>query len=120
MARILVVDDSRLVRIWCTTTLVNGGHQVVEATDGPEAIELFQRERPDLTLLDVSLPSLSGLAVLERLRQVDPSARVVMLTVSDEEEVGTEAARLGACALLQKPTDGERLRATVAEALAAP
>ena len=117
MARILIVDDSTLSRRILGNILEATGHQVVEAPDGMAALERYALERPDLVLLDLTMPGMHGLEVLGRLRELDPQARVVIAT-ADIQEMTWELARDGgARGFIAKPFVPEEVQRAVAEAL---
>jgi DNA-binding NarL/FixJ family response regulator len=108
--RILVVDDHPLTRDALSALLAQGGFEVVgEAADGVEALDLASRLRPDLVLLDLSMPGLDGLAVLPRLRAAAPGSEVVVLTASGTEENLLAAIRGGAAGYLLKSEPPERI-----------
>ena len=108
--RILVVDDHPLTRDALASLLTQGGFDVVgEAADGAEALELAHELQPDLVLLDLSMPSLDGLAALPRLRAAAPGCEVVVLTASGTEENLLAAIRGGAAGYLLKSEPPERI-----------
>ncbi|HEY9660412.1 MAG TPA: response regulator, partial [Allocoleopsis sp.] len=72
MAKILIVDDSNLSRRTLRSILEPQGHTIVEAKDGIAAIEQYFLEKPDLVLLDLVMPEIGGLEVLQKLREMDP------------------------------------------------
>ena len=119
MSKILVVDDAGSVRRWCVRVLAGSGHEVLEAADGAEAVELFRRERPDAVVLDVNMPGIDGLETLATIRRTDPQARVVMLSSVAEFETFLEARRLGARDYVLKPCESAHLTGRVERALAA-
>ena len=80
MSKILIVDDSALSRRMMRTILEDGGHTVVEAGDGLSGIERFSIDRPDLCLLDLTMPEMTGFDVLDKLLKVDPEAKVVVVS----------------------------------------
>lgn len=102
MAKILVVDDEEAVRTLLDTVLHRKGHDVVLASDGQKAIELFRLERPALTILDLKMPGMNGLVVLQKIRALHPQAPVIILSgaasVADEQQ----ARALGVTEFLQK------------------
>jgi len=103
MMRILVADDHSLFRDGLVSLLEAAGHEVVgQVGDGEAAIEAAARLNPDLVLLDVSMPGLGGLQALRRIKAERPEARVVMLTVSDDEATLLMAMRAGAQGYLLK------------------
>ena len=79
---ILVVDDSRFLRLANERALVKGGHRVTSACDGEEALESAHRQKPDLVILDMMLPKLSGLEVLRALRQNPETARLPVMVLT--------------------------------------
>jgi DNA-binding NarL/FixJ family response regulator len=103
MTRILVADDHSLFRDGLVSLLEAAGHEIVgQVGDGEAAIEAAARLQPDLVLLDVSMPGLDGLQALRRIKAERPEARVVMLTVSDDQATLFEALRAGAQGYLLK------------------
>ena len=101
--RILVVDDHSLFREGIVGLLTAGGMEVVgQAGDGPSALSEATRLRPDLVLLDINMPDMSGLEVLRELRRRLPKTTVVILTVSDDDDDLVEAIKAGARGYLLK------------------
>jgi two-component system chemotaxis response regulator CheY len=109
VARVLVVDDLELIRSLCARLLVKAGHQVVQATNGADALRLYGQERFDAVLLDVSMPEMDGLSTLQALRKLDPHAKVAMLTSYKETDVVKQAIAFGARDYVAKPFQHERL-----------
>src|SRR5439155_2167648 len=110
--RILLVDDHPLTRSALAGLLAQHGFDVVgEASDGEEAIERAERLRPDLVLLDLSMPGVDGLTALPRLREAAPDCEVVVLTASGTEENLLSAIRAGAAGYLLKTEPPERIAA---------
>jgi DNA-binding NarL/FixJ family response regulator len=108
--RILLVDDHPITRAALAALLDQHGFSVVgEAGDGKEAIELARRLRPQLVLLDLSMPGLDGLRALPRLREAVPETEVVVLTASGTEENLLAAIRGGAAGYLLKSEPPERI-----------
>ena len=120
MSSILIVDDDRLTRVMLSSILEGGGHSVNAAVDGAEALRLAEEGRFDLVLLDIWMPGMNGLEVLERLRALPAAPRVVILTSDETPETLFEAVRRQASRYLTKPVEAERLLAVVAEELGAP
>lgn len=109
--RILVVDDHQIVRQGIRSLLSNypDFDIVGEAADGAEALGQVQRLAPDVTLLDIRMPGESGLEVLRQIRQIQPEAKVLMLTSFDDEEYILEALRAGAQGFVLKNVSDEML-----------
>ena len=108
--RILIVDDHPLTREALAGLLAQHGFEVVgSASDGPEAIEAAGRLQPRLVLLDLSMPGLTGLQALPRIREAAPGCEVVVLTASGTEENLLGAIRGGAAGYLLKSEAPERI-----------
>jgi len=106
--RIVLVDDQPLVRNGIASLLRARGFDVVgEAGDGQEALEVIRRARPDLVLMDLQMPVLDGLGATRLLRTEMPEMRVVILTVSDDEQDLFEAVKSGALGYLLKDLEAE-------------
>jgi DNA-binding response OmpR family regulator len=111
--KILVVDDDSELLALVGYALRQAGYLVVEAADGPSGLRAFLDERPDLAVLDVNLPGLSGFDLLHRAREHGSSAPVLMLTVRSAEEDEVRALDLGADDYLTKPFSPRTLLARV-------
>jgi DNA-binding NarL/FixJ family response regulator len=113
--RVLVVEDHNVVRQGLVALLnVADGLEVVgEAADGVEAIAQFRKHQPDITLVDLRLPRLSGVEVIERIRMETPTARFIVLTTYDGDEDIYRALQAGARAYLLKGMTSEELIATI-------
>ena len=112
MARLLVVDDDADIRELVRELLERAGHEVVEAAEGAEALRVFYAERPDLVMLDVSMPVLDGWQTLERIRELS-EVPVVMLTARDSELDKVRGLRAGADDYVTKPFGRQELLARV-------
>ena len=110
--KILVVDDDRELLGLISFALRQAGYLVIEAADGLEAVAAFEREQPDLALLDVNLPGLNGFEVCRRIRE-QSAAPIMMLTVRSAEEDEVKGLDLGADDYLTKPFSPRTLLARV-------
>ena len=111
-ARVLLVDDEPDVRGLVRTLLERAGHSVVEAPNGADGVRAFFEGRPDVVLLDVSMPGLDGWAVLERIRTMS-DVPVIMLTADAEELQKVRGLRAGADDYVTKPFGKQELLARV-------
>ena len=113
--RILVVDDHAVVREGIRHVLSEsaGFNVVAEAGNGIQALDLAQQHKPDVVLLDISMPSESGLDVAARLRQLAPGIRVLILSMHEQGEYVLEAVRAGAVGYVLKDTRPAELRDAV-------
>jgi DNA-binding response OmpR family regulator len=119
MAKILVAEDEKQIADMICFKLTNGGHQVVRAQDGEQAISLAARELPELILLDAMMPGLNGFEVLRRLKG-DPALRsvpVIMVTAKGHERDVLNGLRGGAVDYIVKPFSLKELSARVELAL---
>jgi two-component system KDP operon response regulator KdpE len=117
LAKILLVEDEIEILDAITEYLEREGYAVTRAVDGAEALRRVQNERPDLVLLDVGLPGLSGLEVLRRLREDHPRVPVVMLTGLDDEAQARRTLQMGAVDYVSKPFDLGHLSRVVLAAI---
>ena len=115
--RILIVDDEQGIRAALTQLLEYEGYEVRDAPGGAEGLVLYEQWRPQLVLLDVKMAGLDGLETLKRLRELDPSAIVVMISGHATIQNAVEATQLGAYDILEKPLDTDRILVTLRNAV---
>lgn len=115
--RILVADDEEVIREACLRILRRAGHEVQEAVDGPDAIAMIRNQRFDLVVLDIKMPIVSGMEVMEVIQQERPEVMIVIITGHGTVETASKAVRAGACGFLTKPFSPNELRHTVGLAL---
>lgn len=115
MAKILVVDDAEFLRVRISKMLTGDGHQIVEAENGQRAVEVYQTEKPDLVLMDITMPEMDGLSALKEIRKNDPKAKVIMLTALGQESVVLEAIKSGARDFIVKPFERERVLGAISK-----
>ncbi len=108
-AKILVVDDSRLARRSLRQILEPAGYAVVEAEDGMVALERYFLERPDLVFLDLLMEGMHGFDVLAKLREMDPQARVLVVSADIQSSSREMAQAAGASGFIEKPFDAHRI-----------
>ena len=119
MAKILIAEDERHIADMIAFKLANGGHQVIRAGDGEQAVTMATREHPDLILLDAMMPGISGFEVLRRLKR-DPALkeiRVIMVTAKGHERDVLSGLSGGAVDYVVKPFSLKELAARVELAL---
>jgi len=111
--KVLIVDDSSLARRTCRQMLEAEGYEVLEATDGLTALERYYLEQPDLVLLDLVMKGMYGLEVLEKLRELNPHVKVVVVS-ADVQTSSHELVELaGGKAFVNKPFDRQELLVAV-------
>jgi DNA-binding NtrC family response regulator len=116
-AKVLVIDDQPLILKSIRKVLTEEGLDVLTAATGKEGLELFQKERPPVVLLDMKLPDADGLEILPQLVKADPSVRVIMVTAYGDMKAAVKAMKLGAQDFLRKPYEVEELLHEVWSAL---
>ncbi|MHC4550299.1 MAG: response regulator [Planctomycetota bacterium] len=120
MARILIVDDEEVVRSLIRTVLSHDGHEVQEASDGAEAVEMFRKEPADLVMVDLVMPRKHGLDTILEIRELEPRARIIAMTgaLPSLLESDNMAALMGNVRTLAKPMTPADLLQIAREALA--
>jgi len=115
---LLVVDDDRSCLELVRATCEQDGLDVLEADDPEVGLELVRTRRPQIVLLDVMMPKLSGMELLDQINQIDPTIDVILITAHYSTESAVEAIQRGACDYLTKPLDVERLEERVGRLVA--
>lgn len=116
--RVMIVDDALFMRSVLRRTLEGAdGLEVLEASNGEEAIAMYEVQRPDLVLLDISMPGMNGIEVLQRIRSLDDKACVVMCSAIGQENMIAEAVDSGAVSFIVKPFKPEHILKAVEMAL---
>ena len=106
MKRLLIVDDALFMRKMICGVAAEAGWEVVgEASNGAEAIVLYQQHHPDLVTMDLVMPVMGGQDALRQIRALDPDARVVVVTALDQKQILMETIRDGAIDFIVKPFD---------------
>ena len=109
--RVLIVDDALIMRRRIGDIATAAGWELAgEAGNGEEAVTMYEQVRPDLVTLDIVMPEVDGVTALKRLLELDPNARVVMISAVDQRDKLTECIRSGAIDFIVKPFNTERLQ----------
>ncbi|MCX7975114.1 MAG: response regulator, partial [Candidatus Aminicenantes bacterium] len=114
---ILVIDDEEAMRDSCTQILVKYGFRVETAVDGQTGLEKAAALKPDLALIDLKMPGISGFEVLEKIKEIDPEIISIVITGYATVESAVEAMKKGAYDFLPKPFTPEELRIIIRRAL---
>lgn len=113
---VLLADDEPHIRKYVGLILKQlGATRLIEAANGAEAIALFEKEKPDLVLLDVNMPTVDGLEALRQIRSIDPDSLVVMLTSLTTRQAVETALEHGAAHYIRKDTPRDELSKALAE-----
>ncbi|QEY34332.1 response regulator [Caproiciproducens galactitolivorans] len=112
--KIMLVDDAAFMRMMIKNTLQQNGYtDIIEAENGEKAIALYNAEKPDLILMDITMPVMDGLEALKNLKEIDESVQVVMCSAMGQEAMVVEALKLGAKDFIVKPFKPDRIMKTV-------
>jgi CheY-like chemotaxis protein len=103
MAKILIIDDSLLSRRMLRKILEEKNHQVIEASDGYSALEIYSLENPHLVMLDLTMPGMNGFEVLKKLKAINSNAKVVVATADIQNQTRKQAIEDGADGFITKP-----------------
>jgi two-component system chemotaxis response regulator CheY len=118
MGSLLLVDDAAYMRRLIRIMAKKGGHEVIgEAETGEQAIELYSSLSPDLVILDILMPDMNGLAVLKKIKEINPAARIIMCTASEQSHHVQEAIDSGASGYIVKPFTQDGLNEKINTAL---
>ena len=106
MAKIMIADDSDAIRLVLKDILSIGEHEVLtEAADGAEAVDFYQEHTPDVLLLDLAMPKKDGLTVVKEIIKIDPNAKIILITASDDQKIISQCLESGALSYISKPFD---------------
>ncbi len=117
MEKILIVDDDQDLRFNLSQILKEAGYDVIDARDGREALKILQGNCPDLVLLDMRLPEMDGMKILEKMKELESKPAIIMLTAYSDVKDAVKAMKLGAYDYITKPFDNEELILTIKKAL---
>ncbi len=110
MTRVMIVDDTEFMRMVIRDTLIENGHEVVaEAADGEEAIQTYLQIRPEIVLMDITMPKMNGKEALKKLLVMDPKAKVVMCSSLGQQAIITELIKIGAMDFIVKPFETDEI-----------
>ena len=111
---VLVVEDSRSLQRLCSVFLEKHNYRVVQALCGDEALELIERENPDIAIVDLGLPDRKGLDLLSEIRVINEDLQVIIMTAQSTLDNAVAAMRLGACDFITKPVDFTNMERSLA------
>lgn len=108
--KILITDDTLFMRVTLKGILgANGFSDIIEASNGEEAVSKFQEHQPDLVLMDITMPIMDGIAATRRIREIDPQAKIVICSAMGQKEMVMEAVQAGAMDFIVKPFQTDRV-----------
>ena len=116
--KILLVDDAAFMRMLIKDTLTKNGYtNILEAQDGAIACQTYEAEKPDLVIMDITMPNKTGIEALADIKKINPQTKVVMCSAMGQEAMVVEAIKLGALDFIVKPFKPDRIIATVTKIL---
>jgi len=108
--RILIVDDAAFMRMMLKDILSKNGFEIVAETDnGAAAVGIYKQQKPDLVIMDITMPGMNGIEGLKAIRSVDPNANVIMCSAMGQQAMVMEAIQAGAKDFIVKPFQQERI-----------
>ncbi|WP_054706736.1 response regulator [Bacillus sp. JCM 19041] len=115
---VLVVDDAAFMRMMIKDILTKNGYVVVgEANDGNEAVERYKELSPDLVTMDITMPEKDGITALKEIKQLDPSAKVIMCSAMGQQAMVIDAIQAGAKDFIVKPFQADRVIDAISKTL---
>jgi two-component system chemotaxis response regulator CheY len=115
---VLIVDDLAFIKIVLRDILEKSGFRVVgEASNGEQAITMYQDTRPDVVLMDITMPGMDGLTALKKIREIDPEARVIICSALGQQRLIVQAIQMGAKDFIVKPFQPQRVVSALKKAL---
>lgn len=115
MAKILIVDDAAYIRFKVAKMLRANGHEVVEAQNGKEALEKYAQEKPDMVLMDITMPEMDGITAVKELKKTDPAVKIAMLSAMGQQQTVIEAIKAGAKEFILKPVEPDQILSAVSK-----
>ncbi|HEX7714823.1 MAG TPA: response regulator [Bacillota bacterium] len=117
---IMVVDDAIIIRLMMKKILTEAGYNVIgEASTGAMAIRKYRELQPDLVMMDITMPEMSGISALKAIRELDPAAKVVICSALGQKKLILEAMEAGATNFIIKPFEPDQVVTAVGQALGA-
>ena len=109
MKKALIVDDAGIMRAKLREILETKYYVIAEASTGTEAVELYEKYKPDFVTMDISMPDMNGIEALEKIKNIDPEAKVVMISAAGQIKNVYDCARKGAKTFIVKPFEREKV-----------
>ena len=110
MAKILIVDDAAFMRMMIKDILTKNGYEIAaEAENGLKAIEKYSETKPDLVLMDITMPEMDGIQALKEIKKLDAGAKIIMCSAMGQQAMVIEAIQSGAKDFIVKPFQADRV-----------
>lgn len=110
MAKIMICDDAAFMRMMIKDILTKNGYEIAaEAENGAVAVEMYPDAKPDLVLMDITMPDMDGIQALKKIKEIDPNANIIMCSAMGQQAMVIEAIQSGAKDFIVKPFQAERV-----------
>ena len=110
MAKVLIVDDAAFMRMMVKDILTKNGFEVIgEASNGLKAIEMYKKERPDVVIMDITMPEMDGIEAVKAIKGYDPTAKIIMCSAMGQQSMVMDAIKAGARDFIVKPFQADRV-----------
>ena len=110
MAKIMICDDAAFMRMMIKDILTKNGYEIAaEAENGAVAVEKYADAKPDLVLMDITMPDMDGIQALKKIKEIDPNANIIMCSAMGQQAMVIEAIQSGAKDFIVKPFQAERV-----------
>ncbi|MDD6305977.1 MAG: response regulator [Clostridiales bacterium] len=110
MAKIMICDDAAFMRMMIKDILSKNGYEIVaEAENGAVAVEKYPEAKPDLVLMDITMPDMDGIQALKKIKEIDANANIIMCSAMGQQAMVIEAIQSGAKDFIVKPFQAERV-----------
>jgi len=109
VAKVLCVDDALFMRTKAARLLAGQGYEIYEAVNGADAVDKYFDVKPDVVLMDITMPVMGGIEAVKAIREKDPEAKVIMVTAISQRSMVLEAIRAGARDFVIKPFEPDKL-----------
>ena len=110
MKRVMVCDDAAFMRMMIKDILVKNGYEIAaEAENGLKAVEQYPEAKPDLVLMDITMPEMDGIEAVRRIKTLDPNANIIMCSAMGQQAMVIEAIQAGAKDFIVKPFQADRV-----------
>ena len=110
MAKVLIVDDAAFMRMMIKDILEKNGYDIVgEAANGAIAVDMYQKEKPDIVTMDITMPDVDGIEAVKRIKAIDPEAKIVMCSAMGQQSMVMDAIKAGARDFIVKPFQADRV-----------
>lgn len=117
--KVMIADDAAIMRMMLKNILSSSDYEVVgEATNGKEAVEMYQEVHPDLVTMDITMPEMDGIKAVRSIKVIDPQAKIVMCSAMGQKSLVLEAIEAGASNFIVKPFDHDKVKEVVTKILA--